>query len=114
MKWLPINLQVWRFGIINLGYRRHTRYRKFGTGGTEHDRASAVTGVVAGGAAASSIVVAGGAAASSILELRTRRGQAQILQAPSNLLSEVFDRPPAPTHMYPPWVIAFMHSVPPG
>lgn len=89
--------------LINLGIGGTLGTASSALGGTVHDRASAVTGVVAGGAAA----------ALSILELRMQRGQAQILHAPSNMLSEVFDRPPGSNDMYPPVVLAFMHSVPP-
>jgi hypothetical protein len=76
--------------LIKLGIGGTLGTASSALGGTVHDRASAVTGVVAGGAAAL-----------SILELRMQRGQAQILQAPSNMLSEVFDRPPDSNDMYP-------------
>lgn len=73
-------------------------------GFTNHDLASALTSAVAGGAA---VVL-------SVEALRARRGEARRLQAPSNMLSEVFSRPTSQNDMYPPVVFTFMHAVPPG
>jgi hypothetical protein len=72
-------------------------------GFTNHNVASAVTSAVAGG------VTLG----FSIWELKTRGGQTRLLQAPSNMLSEIFGRPSDSSDLYPPVVIKFMHAVPP-
>jgi hypothetical protein len=41
------------------------------------------------------------------------QGQAKELQAQSNMLGEIFERPSAMNDMYPPVVVKFMHAVPP-
>jgi hypothetical protein len=72
-------------------------------GFTNHDTASAVTSVVAGATTLSL----------SIWELKIRRGQARQLQAPSNMLSEIFGRPSDMNDLYPAVIIKFMHAIPP-
>jgi hypothetical protein len=72
-------------------------------GFTVHDTASSVTGLVAGTTTV----------ALSLWELRVRRGEVRTLEAPSNMLSEIFDRPSDTNDMYPPVVITFMHAIPP-
>jgi hypothetical protein len=72
-------------------------------GFTNHNVASAVTSVVAG------TVTLG----FSIWELKTRAGQARVLQTSSNMLSEIFDCPSDMSDLYPPVVMKFMHAVPP-
>jgi hypothetical protein len=72
-------------------------------GFTDHNTASSVTSVVAG------TVTLG----FSIWELKIRGGQRSVLQASSNMLSELFDRPSDLNDLYPPVVIQFMHAIPP-
>jgi hypothetical protein len=72
-------------------------------GFTNHNVASAATSVVAG------TVTLG----FSIWALKARGGQTRVLQASSNMLSEIFDCPSERSDLYPPVVIKFMHAVPP-
>ena len=72
-------------------------------GFTNHNVASAATSVVAG------TVTLG----LSIWELKVRGGQARVLQASSNMLSEIFGCSSDMNDLYPPVVSKFMHAVPP-
>jgi hypothetical protein len=76
--------KVHLLNLINLGIGGTLGTASSALGGTVHDRASAVTGVVAGGAAA----------LSSCACSENRR---KYCRRRANMLSEVFDRPPAPT-----------------
>ena len=72
-------------------------------GFTVHNTASSVTGLAAGTTTV----------ALSLWELRARRGEVRTLEAPSNMLSEIFNRPSGGNDMYPPVVITFMRAIPP-
>jgi hypothetical protein len=70
---------------------------------TVHDRASAVTGIVAGSATA----------VLSLIGLKLSRGGSHELLAQSNMLSEVFARPQDENNVYPPVVVSFMNAIAP-
>ena len=72
-------------------------------GFTVHNTASSVTGLAAGTTTV----------ALSLWELRARRGEVRTLETPSNMLSEIFNRPSGGNDMYPPVVITFMRAIPP-
>ncbi len=68
-----------------------------------HAKAGNATGIVAGGVASTL----------SIIGLRAQRGKTMQFAFPSNMLAQLFNRPPEPTSVYPPVVWAFLNAVAP-
>jgi hypothetical protein len=97
------NSRVDRLGLLNLGIGGTIGIGSSALSFTDHDLAASVTSIVAGGTTI----------ALSIWELRVQRGESRMLETPSNMLSEIFARPPAASNMYPPVVDSFMQAVPP-
>jgi hypothetical protein len=97
------NSRVNLLNLASLGIGGTVGTANSALGFTDHNLASSVTSLVASSATLGL----------SIWELKVSQGQAKELQAQSNMLGEIFERPSAMNDMYPPVVVKFMHAVPP-
>jgi hypothetical protein len=96
------NSRVNLLNLASLGIGGTVGTANSALGFTDHNLASSVTSLVASSATLGL----------SIWELKVSQGQAKELQAQSNMLGEIFERPSAMNDMYPPVVVKFMHAVP--
>ncbi len=90
--------------LIGLAIGGTTGTASSALGLTVHDKAAAVTGIVAGAATA----------ALSFAAFKVRKGESRELMVQSNMLSEVFQHPSDINNVYPPIVGKFMSAVAPN
>ncbi len=98
------DIQVGRLNLVSIAIGGTAGTASAALGLTTHARAAAVTGIVAGSATA----------ALSLIGLRISEGPKRELEVKSNMLSELFDRPPNSRNVYVKVVATFMNSPVPG
>jgi hypothetical protein len=96
--------KVDQLNLISLGIGGTAGTASSALGLTVHDRAAAITGIVAGAATA----------ALTFAAFEIRKGKGHELMVQSNMLSEVFKHPSDINNVYPPIVAGFMGSVAPN
>jgi hypothetical protein len=96
--------QVARLNLVSIAIGGTAGTASAALGLTTHAHAAAVTGIVAGSATA----------ALSLIGLRINEGSKRELEVKSNMLSELFDRPPNSRNVYAKVVATFMNSPVPG